>query len=396
MELERRIALFTSALVLGLLVCICVTLGGTILKYEETRLARDLKAVQVLFTQLEAEHFRSLEAETKLLADLPALRAVMTTNDAPTIVDALEGFRGLIHADFMDGFDEGSKPYDKKSRTALDVMVRQARATGLAQHGYVADGDHLKQAVAIPVKNGDRTMGTLVAGYRVGDDVLTRLRGMTRGEFALVGDGSKVFHATAVANEFIMSSKGGPAAVLKTLEPLEKEPGLRGEFMATVSPLSGSGGEIVARLVSLRALGEGMQMANRLRSNMIVLSTLFCFLAIAISFLFARSISKPLKQFSQRLAQVDPSDTDSLKRITESPDGIGADRDVQSLLTSFSQLVRALSREREHSDDSLAQRTQTLETDLDSLKLKNDKLADANRRLLNIIERSRRKDQGAA
>ncbi len=406
MELERRIAVFTSALVLGLLVCICVTLGGTILKYEEARLTRDLKAVQALFTQLQDERFRSLEAETKLLSDLPQLKAVMSTNDAPTIVDAFDGFRGLIHADFLDGFDENDHPYDQKSKPALETMVKRVREAGKPEHGYVVDGEQLKQVVAIPVRNGDRAMGTLVVGYRFGEDVLTKLQDMTRGEFALVGEDALVFQATKAATAFLKSNHEGQvgfgtAAVLKTLEPFIKEPGSRGDYIVALTPLAGTGGEPVGKLISMRAVSEGMQIANRLRTNMIVLSTVFCFLAIAISFLFARSISRPLRNLSTRLGAADPADPESLKRITDSSDGIGADRDVQSMLASFSHLVKALSTERERSEDSIAQHTQHLEGQIESLKLQSTKLADANRRLLQIISTGPNaalvdKDAGAA
>ena len=401
MELERRIAVFTSALVLGLLVCICVTLGSTILKYEEARLTRDLKAVQSLFTQLQDERFRSLAAETKLLSDLPQLKAVMGTNDAPTIVDAFEGFRGLIHADFLDGFDENDRPFNQnaqKTTTALEPLVKRVREAGKPEHGYVADGDQLKQVVAIPVRNGDRAMGTLVVGYRFGEDVLTKLQDMTRGEFALVGEDATVFQATKAATAFLSTtSEGqvgfGTAAVLKTLEPFIKEPGSRGDYIVAVTELTGSGGDRVGKLISMRALSEGMQIANRLRTNMIVLSTVFCFLAIAISFLFARSISRPLRTLSTRLEAADPADPESLRRITDSTDGIGADRDVQSMLASFSHLVKALSTERERSEDSIAQHTQHLEGEIESLKIQSTKLAETNRRLLLIIEG---KKEGAA
>ncbi|MBI3544360.1 MAG: hypothetical protein HY075_13900 [Deltaproteobacteria bacterium] len=394
--MERRIAVFTSVLVLALLVCICVTVGGTILKYEGERLARDVKAIQKLYLELEGDRFRSLEAETSLLSDLPQLRAMMATKDAPTINDALNGFRVLIHADFLDAFDETDRGYNPEGASTVEALVANVRSSGKAQHGYVDDHGALRQVVAVPVKNGEVAMGTLVAGYRFGDDLLTRLKEMTRAEFAVIGEDARVMHATPAGAQFVKTATSVPGnEFVQGLPELVSEPGERGEYIVAASQLTSATGEKVAKLLSLRALSEGLQIANKLRTNTIVLSTLFCFIGIALSLLFARSISRPLRTLANRLAAVDPSDTEKLKSITEATDGIGADRDVQSLLASFDELVRALSRSRETTDDGLVQRTQGLEAEVESVREQNAKLAATNQRLLELIEK-RDPDKGAA
>jgi hypothetical protein len=65
------------------------------------------------------------------------------------------------------------------------------------------------------------------------------------------------------------------------------------------------------------------------------------------------------------------------------------------VLTSFSQLVRALSTRREQTDDSAVQRTQALEARLEVVEAQAAKLSEANDRLLRLVG-DEGKDRSAA
>jgi cell division protein FtsB len=264
MEFKHKLALFTPAAALGLGAAICVGMGSVILSSEETRAGREIKAAQAAHAELEAERFAALEAETRLLAGVAQLKAVLGTHDSATIGDALKGFRELMHADFLDAFDEKDRSYyDANGNAALEPLVAQVRETGKPQFGYVSDGDQLRQAVAVPVNIGNRGVGTLVAGFNFDEDFLTRLRSMTQVDYAI-----------------------SRADAEKTLS------GAYPHGSTAVVGLESASGHQVARLLMARTEDDGVALTRRLRPAVVALSVLAFFFAFWAGVALAGEISR--------------------------------------------------------------------------------------------------------
>ena len=64
-------------------------------------LTKDLAHSVATFQNLEAQRLNALERENALLADLPTLKALMTTSDKPTIEDAGVRFWKISESDLF-------------------------------------------------------------------------------------------------------------------------------------------------------------------------------------------------------------------------------------------------------------------------------------------------------
>ena len=130
-------------------------------------LAQDLSHSMIAFENLQAERLAALERENALLAELPTLKALMTSGDDLTIQDGATEFWQLSGNDLFALADpsgrivavyaKGTSP-DSTLRTALQSLVSSP------DKHYLIDGRSLYACSLRPLFFGGDTDGTLL-GY---------------------------------------------------------------------------------------------------------------------------------------------------------------------------------------------------------------------------------------
>ncbi len=357
MDLSRRISLFTSALVLGMLACVTIIVGDRLSRSERARLGRDLDAAVILYREFEAERFRSLRAEAKVLSDLPQLRALVSTGDAATITDALDGLRALTSAHHLAFVDPSGKILGPKGEWKLDELLAKARAGQNSSLGYVTEqpeggGEKVRQGIALPL-SGESAGWILVAAYEFDGEILARLAKMSRAELSAFDLSGRRFAA----------SPGAPASMTNS------------DLLQIEIPLEGAGGSRVARLVATRSLSEGLAVSARLRTDVFLVAASFCVFGIVASVLFARSVSRPIHELAR-----------ALEGGPESASGIlGADRDVRAVLEAYRRTAAELQAERERIDQEIAVRTRELQNETRKLQEENRELRAGCDRMLEVL-----------
>lgn len=130
-------------------------------------LSRDLDHSVIAFQDLQAERLGALDRENALLADIPPLKALMTSNDDPTIRDGAIPFWQISGNDLFALADANGRvvaAYTKGSPT--NANLRQglgALLTAPSKH-YLIDGSWLYACSLRPLYFGSAKNGTLL-GY---------------------------------------------------------------------------------------------------------------------------------------------------------------------------------------------------------------------------------------
>lgn len=132
-------------------------------------LSQDLDRSVMTFRDLQAERLRALERENALLAELPTLKALMTSGDQRTIQDGALEFWQISSTDlFALATPSGHivAVYTKSPSSA--PSVRQGLQVLLASSGrqYLIDGGSLYSCSVRPLYFGSEASGTLL-GYVV-------------------------------------------------------------------------------------------------------------------------------------------------------------------------------------------------------------------------------------
>src|SRR5271157_2604875 len=141
---------------------------------------RDLENSVSAFHNFQQQREGTLERSAALLADLPNLRALMTTHDAATIQDASRDLWKLAGSDLLLLADSSGKVVALQARPP-EITVRQAQdffpqavASGQPRQWWYVEG-HLYEIFLQDIYFGqateNRVLGSLVLGYEIDDQV---------------------------------------------------------------------------------------------------------------------------------------------------------------------------------------------------------------------------------
>jgi len=132
-------------------------------------LSRDLDHSVAAFQIMQGERLQTLERENALLAELPTLKALMTSGDDLTIQNGAAGFWGLSGADLFVLTDPAGRMIAVFSNNAsTGATLGQGLKTLLASPGrhYLIAGGSLYACTVRPLYFGSEQEGTLL-GYVV-------------------------------------------------------------------------------------------------------------------------------------------------------------------------------------------------------------------------------------
>src|ERR1700678_3504162 len=158
------------ALVIAIVTCVCLLLIRHRLRAQVTDdLSRDLDHSVITFQDLQAERVGALERENSLLAELPTLKALMTSGEDCTIQDGASEFWQLSGADlFALAYPNGRVVGIYTKGAPVDATLRQGLRTLLAspEKRYLIDGQGLYVCSLRPLYFGSDEAGTLL-GYLI-------------------------------------------------------------------------------------------------------------------------------------------------------------------------------------------------------------------------------------
>jgi signal transduction histidine kinase len=156
------------AVVIAIVTCVCLLLIRHRLREQVTDdLSQDLNHSVITFQDLQAERVGGLERENSLLAELPTLKALMTSGDELTIQDGATVYWQLSGNDlFALAYPNGRVVAVYTKGAPVDATLREGLKTLLVSPGkhYLIDGQGLYVCTLRPLYFGNDETGTLL-GY---------------------------------------------------------------------------------------------------------------------------------------------------------------------------------------------------------------------------------------
>jgi signal transduction histidine kinase len=198
-----RLRLRTQLLVATLLI-ICALTGALLLIVRHTVRSEISRQVQQstdaslrAFESVQQQHELELSRVAALLAELPTLKALMTTEDARTIQDASEPLWKLAGSDlFLLGNAERRVVGFHVSKKGWTSAAAERDLARSLEHGedaawWYADGQLywvFLRPIMAGTKNEQRQLGVLAVGYRVDSMVAEQLALVSASQIALATD----------------------------------------------------------------------------------------------------------------------------------------------------------------------------------------------------------------
>lgn len=223
-------------------------------------LNRDLAQSVTTFQNLEAQRMNALERENALLADLPTLKALMTTSDKPTIEDAGVEFWKVSDSDLFALADNQGHVVAAYARDLRDTGTLAGDLHRLFDRPtprYLVSSGRLYACSVRPLFFGREKdgilLGYVVSGFQIGPDLLHQISQATTVEAVFLSQGrslaSTLNDSTVheLTDHPIAAKQGSNAPVSLTLG--------NERFIAVVRDLTSSA-PVPLRLVVLKSFDQ--------------------------------------------------------------------------------------------------------------------------------------------
>jgi len=299
-----HIALRTQLLIATVII-ICALTGATLLIIRHTvsteiqRQVRDGTQESVkTFKNVQEQREAQLSRTTEMLAILPTVQALMTTDHAPTIQDGSEVFWKLSGSDLL--------VLAKPDRQIMALHVNQSRwSLGASQRELARSLDAGEDAswwyhngllywvFLRPIRRGNtaQVLGILVVGYQVDATVAQQLAAVTGGQIALT-TGDKV-----IASNLPPADEGEVESLLRTNElnkQVDSKIALQTDNYASASIVLHDAPPSAIRCFVMMPLAPANGFLRRLNRIIFVSGVAAVALAALLFGFVARTITKPL------------------------------------------------------------------------------------------------------
>ncbi|HET9742805.1 MAG TPA: HAMP domain-containing sensor histidine kinase [Terriglobales bacterium] len=296
-----RTRIRTKLLIVMLFVfCVFCCVSLLLIHYSVQRQARenlktDLQGSVAAFEN--AQHLRNiaLARTAALLANLPSLKALMTTRDAPTIKDAAADFWRLSATDlFLLADREGkvvalhAQGVDLNPATAQELLHSSLNAGATSDWWFGAE--HLYEVAWQPIYFGpereQNELGVVLVGYEVNDRTAAEVEHVAGAQVAFS------FGKQIVTDTLQKSQAGELASLDPSTLPATGELTLAGErFLFTALRPSASR---PLQLTILESFDRATGFLGRLDRLLVILAVITVLLGAGLLWLIANTVTRPL------------------------------------------------------------------------------------------------------
>ena len=315
----------------------------------EQELTRGLSEAGTLLDEYRRLLFDHFGRETRLVADLPKLKAVVETNHAPTVQPIAEEYQQQLRADLLlvanptgDVLAEVTEPAVGGLPAEVVAAIRAAPRTRETA-SFMPYSRGIMQVVSVPITivtdpQQPELLGMLSVGFTLDSREAARFRTLTNSEIAF-GMGGRI-HASTL-----------PEDLWPSLLPLLQRDGLTptiwladNEYIAMTRTLSSRADEgDAATAIILRSRTERLRFLNALYRRMGVTALLAVLAATLLSYAIARTVTRPLGAVTAAMREMGATG-DLTRRITPRTGTRWEDEDAALLASTFNTMTDSIAR----------------------------------------------------
>jgi signal transduction histidine kinase len=335
-SLTNRIFLASALLAVFSILTAVVLVRASVVREAERGLQRGLREAAALVTEWQTMLSENFHVAARLIADAPPLKAAVSTDDPATVAPLVRAYQDQIHAAVCIVTDPEGRVLAEaggwQHRRDLTSAATARAVTGEEVVSYWPHPEGLLQLVTVPIAAPPEIMGTLSVGFLFDRQRATQVRQLTESEVALVLGGevraSTLPDAAAPAISGLLTNRGGTQLRIGDQE-----------YEALVRPLAGAGAPVA---VVLHSRTERLRFLNTINAALGATALVAVLTAIGLSYLVARTITRPLGAITSGMREV--AATGDLTRKITLPAGNWEDEDARLLASTFNTLTDSIAR----------------------------------------------------
>ena len=315
-RLSTKFLLSLLAISASLTAATLVVVGFSVQRRIRESLREDLQTSLNTYQTFEKQREESLERSAALVASLPTVRALMTTDDAPTIQNESESIRQLSESDLLvladrrgavEGFQSNAADF-----TAANAQLLLAKSLAAGRDGdWWYGAGHLYEVKLQPIYLSGGSDSTMLGLLAVGKEINDR----TAADFSAIVGSQVIFRS---GDNIVASTLGGAGAAgeggayasgaLASRAAEEVQIG-RERFLESSVNLSGDTSPPVTLSV-LKSLDEATAFLSRLNRVLLGLGLLSVLAGGVLVFLISHTFTRPLSGLVSGVRALERGDFD--------------------------------------------------------------------------------------
>jgi signal transduction histidine kinase len=267
-------------------------------------LSADLLRSIATFANVQAQRITQLDRETALVADLPSLRALMTTSDDRTIEDGAIEFWKISGNDLFALADRDGRivaAYAGNGAAGKTLKDDLASAFSASPRPYFVSGSSLFAISVRPIYFGSEATGTIfgyvISGFAIDRGTVSQLSKATSvdalfvtGNRALAGSLDPALESPLAARPIRANEHSGAVTVTLAQE----------RYLAVARDLSSSSSAPL-ELIELKSLKEQEQSIREIDRIVLSAGLLALLTGTALMTILSRAVTRPLEQLATGL-----------------------------------------------------------------------------------------------
>ncbi|OFW06263.1 MAG: hypothetical protein A3H96_15825 [Acidobacteria bacterium RIFCSPLOWO2_02_FULL_67_36] len=350
-SLSNRIFFASAALTVLAIAVAVYRVNVAVTAQAEKELQRGLREAGTHLEEYRTTLFGHFSRETRLVADLPKLKAALDTKDPATVQPLAEEYQRLIGSDLFlvtnplgQVLAEAGRLRAPRDDAAAQQAIRQA-TEGREAVSLWHDRGSVIQVVSVPSVLG-QVLGTVSVGFSLDAEAAQRFKTLTNSEIAFAS-GDTILASTLEPrfNEALARLAGSTEIQTVTLGNTEYVAVSR-KLPLTASALPGAAGAGDSAgsptALILRSRTEWLQTLKIVHTELALAAFLAVLAAIILSYAVARTITRPLGTITATMREM-AATGDLTRRIALSP-GRWEDEDARLLATTFNAMTDSIAR----------------------------------------------------
>ncbi len=337
-SLQNRVFV-ASALVAVLSIAFALQfVTGRVAEEAEAELKRGLERAGALVEQNHVARLDALTLLTRLVADLPKLKAAAETGDPPTVEPVARDYQARVRSDLFVVTGRGGEVLASLGiSSAAARELASARVAATDRGVRTLQTPRLVEVVTVPIALGPdppEIVGALSLGLVLDQALAAQFKAVTDSDVAFAVDGRvrastlPARYDAAVAG--VLSSEGIASVSLGD-----------NEYVALHHRLSADAGPGAPVAVILRSRTERLLFVRTLRTGLLAAGLVGVLAAVLMSYAVARTVTRPLSAITAMMREM--TATGDLARKIR-PGRAWADEDARTLAATFDSLTEAIAR----------------------------------------------------
>jgi signal transduction histidine kinase/ActR/RegA family two-component response regulator len=308
-----------------------------------------LRAESAATTQIEEARRAQSQQNAAIVADQPILKALMSTNDRPTVEDGSEPLLQTSHADLLvleNASGEMLAFHSTSDDVPVSAVKRLLQESNRGQDWWFAGG-HLYQVSFAPIVAGAgenrQFLGTVALGRELSNESLTATGAFLNTRF-IIERGGDVILSSLPAKEWggfeqaLNKDRQSTVSRLNSTNDSIQEINVAGErYLASFVELPG---HHPVRLYSLQSFDQATSFLHALNRMLLTLGAIAVLVGVLIASFLSRQITRPLERLAAGTRRLQRGDF-------EFQIPVGGSDEVADLTRAFDDMRESLLQSRE-------------------------------------------------